>query len=110
MKMARMKQTRNRELPLLLLPPPPPLLLLLLLLRVPVRKRSLYSYVLQPQQLDGLSFPLTCARMMRVAMQVRVTRPRRASLSRAIPSPRVMRYAALQGKAIAPQQRSHLMV
>ena len=27
-------------------------------------------YVLQPQQLDGLSFPLTCARMMRVAMQV----------------------------------------
>ncbi len=65
MKMARMKQTRNRELPLL----PPPLLLL----RVPVRKRSLYSYVLQPQQLDGLSFPLTCARMMRVAMQVRVS-------------------------------------
>jgi hypothetical protein len=68
MKMARMKQTRNREL-LLLLPPP----LLLLLLRVPLRKLSLFSYVLQPQQLDGLSFPLTCARMMRVAMQVRVT-------------------------------------
>lgn len=32
-------------------------------------------YVLQPQQLDGLSFPLTCARMMRVAMQAKVICP-----------------------------------
>jgi len=31
---------------------------------------NVIRYVLQPQQLDGLSFPLTCARMMRLAMQV----------------------------------------
>ena len=104
MKMARMTQTRNRELPLLL---PLPLLLLplLLLLRVPVRKRSLYSYVLQPQQLDGLSFPLTCARMMRVAMQVRVI-----SLARyPFPSCHAVCCTAGQGHSAAAAQSPHGM-